>query len=370
KEGPVDLIVSDILMPRMDGFQLCREVKKNDQLKKIAFIFYTATYVDKKDEAFALSLGAEKFMVKPTEPEVFLKILEEVVHNYQQGATNPPGEPMEEEEAYLTQYNSRLIQKLEKKMLDLEGLHGQLKISEEKYRTVVEGANEAILVAQEDRVTYVNPKALDLFGYSKEEIISRLFVEFIHLEDRAMVQDSHQRRVAGNHITPIYSFRIISRNGLIKWVEIHSQRIFWEGKPATLNFLTDITGRREAEEALQASERKYRKLHESMRDGFVSVSMDGRITEYNEAYLQMLGYEPEEIVTRTYMDLTPEKWQVLEAEIVEKQVLPRGYSDIYEKEYRRQDGQIFPVELRTFLLRDEVGNPSAMWAIVRDITER
>jgi len=120
KEKSIDIIVSDILMPRMDGFQLCRECKKDESLKKIPFIFYTATYTDQKDEGFALSLGAEKFIVKPVEPEVFLRILEEVIEEHKKGGLVAPKEPIKEEEIYLTEYNKQLIQKLEKKMLDLE----------------------------------------------------------------------------------------------------------------------------------------------------------------------------------------------------------------------------------------------------------
>ena len=120
KEEPIDIIISDILMPQMDGFQLCRECKKDDNLKKIPFIFYTATYIDKKDEEFALSLGAEKFIVKPQEPEAFLKILEEVIEEYKKGLLVAPKEPIKEEEIYLAEYNKRLIKKFEKKMLDLE----------------------------------------------------------------------------------------------------------------------------------------------------------------------------------------------------------------------------------------------------------
>ena len=120
KKEPIDIIISDILMPQMDGFQLCRECKKDDNLKKIPFIFYTATYIDKKDEEFALSLGAEKFIVKPQEPEAFLKILEEVIEEYKKGLLVAPKEPIEEEEIYLAEYNKRLIKKFEKKVLDLE----------------------------------------------------------------------------------------------------------------------------------------------------------------------------------------------------------------------------------------------------------
>ena len=79
-----------------------------------------------------------------------------------------------------------------------------------------------------------------------------------------------------------------------------------------------------------------------MRDAFVSVAMNGIIQECNKAYLEMLGYTWEEIRSLTYLDLTPEEWHAMEAEIVAKQVLPRGYSDIYEKEYRRKDGTVSP----------------------------
>ena len=120
KKEPIGIIVSDILMPRMDGFQLCRECKKDDSLKKIPFIFYTATYIEKKDEEFALSLGVEKFIVKPQEPQVFLNILEEVIEEHKKGVLVTPKETIKEEEIYLTEYNKRLIQKLEKKVLELE----------------------------------------------------------------------------------------------------------------------------------------------------------------------------------------------------------------------------------------------------------
>jgi PAS domain S-box-containing protein len=125
-----------------------------------------------------------------------------------------------------------------------------------------------------------------------------------------------------------------------------------------------------ASEHMQSAENLYRHLYKSMRDAFVSVDMQGHILEYNEAYLKMLGYEDHEILQLTYVDLTPEKWRALEERIVREQILPRGYSEVYEKEYRRKDGSVFPVELRTVLLRDEAGNPFRMWAIIRDITEQ
>src|SRR4030066_276571 len=113
------MIISDILMPRMDGFRLCHEVKTNERLKKIAVVLYTATYTDPKDEEFALNLGAEKFIIKPKEPNVFIEILREVIRSQKAGKLVAPRPPVEEEEIYLKEYNERLIKKLEDKMLQL-----------------------------------------------------------------------------------------------------------------------------------------------------------------------------------------------------------------------------------------------------------
>ncbi|AKB83500.1 Phytochrome, two-component sensor histidine kinase [Methanosarcina barkeri 3] len=125
-----------------------------------------------------------------------------------------------------------------------------------------------------------------------------------------------------------------------------------------------------ANKALSQSEARYRLLHDNLRDAFVQVSMDGRIINFNNIYCQMLGYSPEELCTLTYQKLTPECWHAVEDRIVREQIIPRGYSDVYEKEYRLKDGTVIPVELRAILSVDAAGQPISMWAIVRDITER
>ena len=124
RQNPPDLIVSDILMPVMDGFALCHEWKKDERLRQIPFIFYTATYTDERDRKFALSLGAEQFLVKPEEPEVFMRTIREVIQQVQRlpvpPASLPVEEPPKEESGYLRQYNDVLIRKLEQKMQKLE----------------------------------------------------------------------------------------------------------------------------------------------------------------------------------------------------------------------------------------------------------
>ena len=114
----------------------------------------------------------------------------------------------------------------------------------------------------------------------------------------------------------------------------------------------------------------YQRLFNSISDALVVVDMSGRLISPNPAFQALLGYTAEELVQMTYEDLTPAKWHDFEGNITQTQLLPLGHSIVYEKEYLRKDGTVFPVELRTFLIRDEAGHPSFMGAIVRDITER
>jgi response regulator RpfG family c-di-GMP phosphodiesterase len=118
--NPPDLIISDILMPVMDGFSLCQQWKKDEHLKNIPFVFYTATYTDPKDKELALSLGAARFIIKPVEMEEFLSMIEQVISEVEQGVLAVPQKPFQEDIAYYRMYNESLIRKLEDKMLELE----------------------------------------------------------------------------------------------------------------------------------------------------------------------------------------------------------------------------------------------------------
>jgi len=137
-----------------------------------------------------------------------------------------------------------------------------LRESEEKYRLLFENANESILVAQDGRIKFFNPKFMKVSGYSATELESRPFAEIIHPDDREAVVNNHQRRLRGEDAPQLYAFRIIDRAGAVKWLEISAVLINWNERPATLNFLIDITERRQADEALLESEERYRTLFE------------------------------------------------------------------------------------------------------------
>ena len=136
-----------------------------------------------------------------------------------------------------------------------------LRESEEKYRMVVENAKEAIVVTQDMKVVFVNRAGLDMIGYSEKILTPQLITDFIHPDDRNMVVDHHIRRLKGEDVQPVYSFRILREDGTVKWVEISAAVIKWQERPATLNFLNDITERKLADV-------KLRQTLESLRKAF------------------------------------------------------------------------------------------------------
>lgn len=121
--------------------------------------------------------------------------------------------------------------------------------------------------------------------------------------------------------------------------------------------------------ALMEREEKYRSLFESSLDGIAESSLEGKLLSCNPAYSKMTGYSEAEAKKLTYQELTPLKWAEIDKKHVQ-QCLEKGFSDPYEKERLRKDGQVFPISIRRWLRKDEQGNPLSLWGIVRDISDR
>jgi len=249
----------------------------------------------------------------------------------------------------------------------------QLAEKDEAYRALVNNSAQGLVLLQNGRIILANAAIASCLGITVEEMYSlpayKIF-EFVHPDDREIGLTRNRDRLEGKPVPDRYETKLVHKNGNIHWLELMPSVITLNNVQTIQITAIDITERKRAEIALSHSESKYRKLHESIRDGFVFVNMDGLILDCNETYQQMLGYSFEELSRITYIDLTPEKWHAFEQKVIEERVLVQGHSDIYEKEYRRKDGSIFPVELHTFLIEDESGANAGMWAIVRDISRR
>ncbi len=123
-----DLVVSDILMPVMDGYTLCKKLRQDQQLHSVLFVFYTATYTDDKDRNLAMELGADKFLLKPLEPHVLLQELETLIENRQAAETREAVKTVESELQIEKKYSQQVFHKLEKKVSELEELRSQLEL--------------------------------------------------------------------------------------------------------------------------------------------------------------------------------------------------------------------------------------------------
>ncbi|MCF8120038.1 MAG: response regulator, partial [Deltaproteobacteria bacterium] len=134
RENPPEVIISDIMMPVMNGFKLCCEVKKDPALRQIPFIFYTATFVDESDQNLAMSPGASRFVIKPAEGETFLRILDEVLKEYQNGILPVPEAPLEDQEVLVEMYESSITRKLAETVEKLQDERRALIQSEQRLK--------------------------------------------------------------------------------------------------------------------------------------------------------------------------------------------------------------------------------------------
>ncbi|MGL6073644.1 MAG: response regulator, partial [Fimbriiglobus sp.] len=180
-----DLVISDVLMPVMDGFTLCREWQRDSDLQPIPFLFYSATYTDEADLALGRSLGARDYLPKPIDPKI---IIETVARLIREGVPNPTPVPQLEETVYLQGYNQVLIHKLEDKMAQLEATNRLLEaeVSERRAKEaklvernrLLELASDAIFsLAIDGRITFWNQSATRLFGWTEAQALGHLWTD-------------------------------------------------------------------------------------------------------------------------------------------------------------------------------------------------
>ena len=141
---------------------------------------------------------------------------------------------------------------------------------------MVENANECVIVIQDARIQFANSKTMATFGYSIDEMKSRNFIEFIHPEERQIVMDRHLKRLEGFNFSGVYKFRINHKNGDAIWMELNTVMITWEGKPATLNILSDITERIQVENKIKTSldekEMLLKEIHHRVKNNLQIIS--------------------------------------------------------------------------------------------------
>lgn len=248
----------------------------------------------------------------------------------------------------------------------------ELKKSEERYRILVENANETILVAQDGMIKFINPVGSKLTGSTVEEMMARPFLDFIHPEDKQMVAERYLRRLQGDTSIPRYPFRLLSNDGSVSWVEIEAVMIDWGGKPATLNFLSNITERKRAEDELRKSEEWYRTLLELSPDPILIYDLSGNIIKASGQAKKMYGVETmEEFLheVRNIGDILDEKDKIKAFDNF-KRTLAEGRSEGNIYTIQVKNGSKYKIEVNSSVLYNTRVEPISFISIIRDITEQ
>jgi PAS domain S-box-containing protein len=243
-----------------------------------------------------------------------------------------------------------------------------LKVSEEKYRTLIENTQEAIYIAQDGKIKYVNRSALNITGRTESELLEHEITEFVPEEDHEFTREHHLRLISGEISESQTEYRLKHIDGRIIDLLVNSVLIQWNNKPGTLNFASDITERKQFEKALTQSEEKYRSLSETAKDIIIQYSLTGEITYLNPAGLEYLDYLKTEPI-KTIYHFIPEKYHKQLKENAEQRIAGFNGHRLIEIEIIGRNNKTIPVEVNStpIFVDDKI---IGMISIVRDITER
>ena len=348
------LAIIDVRMHGMNGFELACNMNKERSGNKVPIIFLTGDYYFKININEGYSAGAIDLMFKPVDNQILESKVKLFVDLFIQKQTI-----------------IRSVLLLKKSTNELTKVNAKLKKSEERYRLMIETTQEAVVIAQDGLLKFVNPMTLNLLeGYSMHELIGRPFLEFIHPDDRSMVLENYQRRVANDAVLSRYAFRVVTREGIVKWAEINAALFAWQSKPATLNFLTDITERKQAELAMKESEEKYRTILNASPDGIFLTDLKGIITEVSEIGLELFGAETkEDLVGEDIFRFVPSDEKNTLKEIIEK-TMNEGLAQNIGIKIKRKNQSVFDGETSATLIQGPDGTSIAFMIIIRDISQR
>ena len=369
----VNVVISDVFMPRMDGYRFCYEVRANERIGSIPLILVSG-YTSPHDKKRALEVGADHFATKTSFASELIEALHEVTTRPR--TTFKPVEPTHEL-SVMKEYNHQLVEKLEQKNVELSASNTELLRSREAqtlFRTLIDHSNDSIEVIDPatGRFLDINQTACRALGYSREEMLSMSLPDIVE--------------TGGGRLSMQKALDALQPAG-VRMVEARHRRKDGSTFPVEVNVryiqldhgymvavVRDITDRKRAEEERERVARLMQLLLESAGEGILGMDVEGRCTFINRAGAKMLGYQAEELLGRNMHDLVHHHRKDGSVYPAEECPIIRAFQksahcSVDTEVFWRADGSLFPVEYSSCPILEDGATTGAV-VTFSDITER
>ncbi len=329
-----DLVLLDMVMPDMDGLQVMAQFSGQDLAP---LVIVMSGYASVESAIQALRSGAYDYLKKPFEHEELLRTVKNA---------------------------------LDQKRLKEERKEAEkaLRESEEKYSILVESSLIGIYIDQDGKIVFANKRLAEIYRYSIHELVGMESWRLVHPEDRALTDEMRTRRLGGKEVPWEYEARGLTKEGETVWITRRNALMEYQGRPAILGNVADVTQRKVAEEALREAEERYRTVLEASPDPMVAYDMEGKVVYLNPAFSDTFGWNREELLGKR-IDYVPEvNWP--ETQIMIDRVLAgESFSGIKSRRYTKQ-GSVLDVSISVATYLDRDGKPVGSVHTLRDVTKR
>jgi PAS domain S-box-containing protein len=266
---------------------------------------------------------------------------------------------------FITNMRTKDQSEIETQLKEIKLADEALRQSEEKFHTIVEHSNDAIVFIKNGIIQYCNPKLLKMGNYTQDDILGKPFIDFVVPEHKEQILGTYFKRMAGENTPDKYEINLLSKNGKIINTEISASLIIIDKELVDIALVRDITERKKVQETLATEATRRRILIEQSSDGIVVMDENGNIYEANQRFAEMLGYTIEEVRKLKVYDweflYSPERTLEMMRTVDEK-------GDHFETQHRRKDGTTFDVEISSNGAM--IAGQKLIFCVCRDITRR
>ncbi|MCF8081370.1 MAG: PAS domain S-box protein [Desulfobacterales bacterium] len=329
---------------------------KAELMQSLSVIFSDESLPGLKDEILAIAEGKTDFQVQVSGRTVDGRPIDFIVR-----WSVLPGHEKSLDRVYVSATD----------VTEMNRVRNELAESEHRYRALVENANEAVLVVQNQRIRFANPAAEKIYGRSFDQMHETSIGDMIHPEDRDKVLERHQRRIAGENPVSRYPLRMLCAEGKTRWMNISAARIQWNGKPSVVLIGSDITAVKKEQEELQKTKNLLEKVFNSLDEAVFLIDPEGRrIVACNPTVEAIFGYTPEDLIGRSSRLLHVDQAHYDRFGEESQAVLSENGKFHTKFRMRCKNGREIITEHTISVVDEMLGWSKGVISVVKDITEK